>query len=215
MPSKPHPLRRISTNSLTSLARSQQDATSPSQLSFLAPALQDLVDESASLVQNTRALNRVSEALGVFNEGFGAYLYALRMGAFCVDWREGPEGGSWGEFDEQELTSGARRRVREVSVPSAARRKCLPSEARNKPSGARRTLPSKARRKCLPSAARIHSRATLPSAVSIPSGEEGTTDPSSAARLKRLPSEARVYSGATLARAYIRGGRDDRISSAS
>lgn len=195
MPSKPHPLRRISTNSLTSLARSQQDATSPSQLSFLAPALQDLVDESASLVQNTRALNRVSEALGVFNEGFGAYLYALRMGAFCVDWREGPEGGSWGEFDEHELTSGARRRVREVSVPSAARRKCLPSEARNKPSGARKNSPEQsekqvraeretnsggARRNCLPSAARTHSGATLPSAVSIPWGEEGTTDPSSA-----------------------------------
>lgn len=48
-------------------------------------------------MQNTRALNKVSEALGVFNEGFGAYLYALRMGAFCVDWREGPEGGNFGE----------------------------------------------------------------------------------------------------------------------
>lgn len=98
MPSKPHPLRRISTNSLTALARSQQSSSeSPSHLQFLAPALQDLVDESASLVQNTRALNKVSEALGVFNEGFGAYLYALRMGAFCVDWREGPEGGNFGE----------------------------------------------------------------------------------------------------------------------
>ncbi|KAI5449592.1 DASH complex subunit dam1 [Naganishia albida] len=96
MPSKPHPLRRISTNSLTALARSQQSSSeSPSHLQFLAPALQDLVDESASLVQNTRALNKVSEALGVFNEGFGAYLYALRMGAFCVDWREGPEGGNF------------------------------------------------------------------------------------------------------------------------
>lgn len=95
MPSKPHPLRRISTNSLTSLARSQQDTStsSPSGLAFLAPALQDLVDESASLVQNTRDLSRLDEALGVFGEGFGAYLYALRMGAFCVDWREGPEGG--------------------------------------------------------------------------------------------------------------------------
>ncbi|GHJ89411.1 hypothetical protein NliqN6_5813 [Naganishia liquefaciens] len=98
MPSKPHPLRRISTNSLTSLARSQQDASaaSPSGLAFLAPALQDLVDESASLVQNTRNLNALDEALGVFAEGFGAYMYALRMGAFCVDWKEGPEEGSWG-----------------------------------------------------------------------------------------------------------------------
>ena len=113
MPSRPHPLRRISTNSLTSLARSQQDpgAHSPSGLGFLAPALQDLVDESASLVQNTRNLNRLDEALGVFAEGFGAYMYALRMGAFCVDWREGPEQGSWarGECGECDATTGTKR----------------------------------------------------------------------------------------------------------
>lgn len=111
MPSKPHPLRRISTNSLASLARSQHDPThSPSGLGFLAPALQDLIDESASLVQNTRNLNRLDEALGVFAEGFGAYMYALRMGAFCVDWREGPEQGSWarGECRASERSERAR-----------------------------------------------------------------------------------------------------------
>jgi hypothetical protein len=106
MPSKPHPLRRISTNSLTSLARSQSlgdspsnPHTSPSQLSFLAPALQDLVDESASLAHNIKNLSKLHDALGTFNDSFAAYLYALKMNAFCVDWKEGPDDRSFKRMD--------------------------------------------------------------------------------------------------------------------
>ncbi|KAJ9095325.1 hypothetical protein QFC21_005691 [Naganishia friedmannii] len=106
MPSKPHPLRRISTNSLTSLARSQSlgespsnPHTSPSHLDFLAPALQDLVDESASLAHNIKNLSQLHDALGMFNDSFAAYLYALKMNAFCVDWKEGPDDRSFKRMD--------------------------------------------------------------------------------------------------------------------
>ncbi|KAJ9111252.1 hypothetical protein QFC22_006552 [Naganishia vaughanmartiniae] len=106
MPSKPHPLRRISTNSLTSLARSQSlgdspsnPYTSPSHLDFLAPALQDLVDESASLAHNIKNLSQLHDALGTFNDSFAAYLYALKMNAFCVDWKEGPDDRSFRRMD--------------------------------------------------------------------------------------------------------------------
>ena len=83
----PHPLRRISTGSLTSLARSQDRArTSPSGLDFLQPALTELVDEAATLSSNVQRLNELHDALGTFNESFAGWLYALTMNAFCVEW---------------------------------------------------------------------------------------------------------------------------------
>ncbi len=83
----PHPLRRISTGSLSSLARSQDKShTSPSGLDFLQPALMELVDESVTLASNIQQMTRLHDALGTFNESFAAYLYALKMNAFCVEW---------------------------------------------------------------------------------------------------------------------------------
>lgn len=91
-----HPLRRISTGSLSSLARSQERAhASPSGLDFLEPALTDLADEAAALTTNMQRMNEMSDALDKFNEGFAAYLYALKMNAFCVEWNEAPDANSW------------------------------------------------------------------------------------------------------------------------
>ncbi len=83
----PHPLRRISTGSLTSLARSQDRLhTSPSGLDFLQPALTELADEATTLASNIQHLNELHDALGIFNESFAGWLYALKMNAFCVEW---------------------------------------------------------------------------------------------------------------------------------
>ena len=83
----PHPLRRISTGSLSTLARSQDRAhTSPSGLDFLQPALTELADEAATLASNVQHLNELHDALGTFNEAFAGWLYALKMNAFCVEW---------------------------------------------------------------------------------------------------------------------------------
>ena len=83
----PHPLRRISTGSLSSLARSQDRAhISPSGLDFLQPALTELADEAATLASNIANLNELHDALGTFNENFAAWMYALKMNAFCVEW---------------------------------------------------------------------------------------------------------------------------------
>ncbi|RSH93450.1 hypothetical protein EHS25_007806 [Saitozyma podzolica] len=67
----PHPLRRISTGSLSTLARSQDRAhTSPSGLDFLQPAITELADEAATLSTNIQRLNDLHDALGTFNEAF-------------------------------------------------------------------------------------------------------------------------------------------------
>lgn len=86
-----HPLRRISTGSLSSLARStDKNTSSPSGLEFLQPAMTDLADEAATLAANTSQMTTLHDALGTFNEAFAAYLYALKMNAFCVEWPEAP-----------------------------------------------------------------------------------------------------------------------------
>ncbi|KAL1408223.1 DASH complex subunit dam1 [Vanrija albida] len=101
MPPQPHPLRRISTGSLSGLARSQNDATeSPSGLDFLAPALADVADEAATLATNIQRMNMLHDALGTFNEGFSAYLYALKINAFCIEWPEAPVPASWERLPE-------------------------------------------------------------------------------------------------------------------
>ena len=82
-----HPLRRLSTGSLSSLHRSQdRHHTSPSGLDFLSPAFQALNDEAAMLEKNVQQLNELHDALGTFNESFAGWLYALKMNAFCVEW---------------------------------------------------------------------------------------------------------------------------------
>ena len=84
-----HPLRRPSTGSLSSLARStDRNTTSPSGLDFLQPALSELNDEASTLASNISQLTELHDALGTFNESFAGYLYALKMNAFCVEWTQ-------------------------------------------------------------------------------------------------------------------------------
>jgi len=84
-----HPLRRPSTGSLSSLARStDRNTTSPSGLDFLQPALSELNDEASTLATNISHLTELHNALGTFNESFAGYLYALKMNAFCVEWKQ-------------------------------------------------------------------------------------------------------------------------------
>jgi DASH complex subunit DAM1 len=94
-----HPLRRISTGSLFFLARSQSQA-SPSGLDWLEPALTDLADEASTLSANIARMNELHTALERFNEGFSAYLYALKINAFCVEWNEAPDVHSWQRLQE-------------------------------------------------------------------------------------------------------------------
>jgi DASH complex subunit DAM1 len=84
-----HPLRRPSTGSLSSLARStDRNTSSPSGLDFLQPALSELNDEAATLASNISQLTGLHNALGTFNESFAGCLYALKMNAFCVEWSQ-------------------------------------------------------------------------------------------------------------------------------
>lgn len=84
-----HPLRRPSTGSLSNLARSTDRSTaSPSGLDFLQPALAELNDEASTLAGNVAHLTELHNALGTFNESFAGYLYALKMNAFCVEWKQ-------------------------------------------------------------------------------------------------------------------------------
>lgn len=85
------------------MARSQdRNHSSPSGLDFLEPALTDLADEAATLSANIQRMNDMYNALDQFNEGFAAYLYALKINAFCVEWKEAPDANSWRRL--QELT---------------------------------------------------------------------------------------------------------------
>ena len=51
----------------------------------------ELADEAATLAENISHLNDMHDALGTFNESFAAWMYALKMNAFCVEW---PQVGS-------------------------------------------------------------------------------------------------------------------------
>ncbi|OCF46034.1 DASH complex subunit DAM1 [Kwoniella heveanensis CBS 569] len=101
---RPHPLRRISTGSLSSLARSTDRAhTSPSGLDHLSSALMDLSDEAATLSANVQQMTALHDALGTFNEAFAGYLYALKMNAFCVEWPQAPNELSFQRMESLEV----------------------------------------------------------------------------------------------------------------
>ncbi|WWC95501.1 hypothetical protein V866_002365 [Kwoniella sp. B9012] len=96
----PHPLRRVSTGSLSSLARSTDRSTSsPSGLDHLTGAMVDLSDEVATLSSNIQQMTALHDALGTFNEAFAGYLYALKMNAFCVEWPQAPNEQSFSRME--------------------------------------------------------------------------------------------------------------------
>ncbi|WVR08175.1 hypothetical protein IAU60_005221 [Kwoniella sp. DSM 27419] len=104
----PHPLRRISTGSLSSLARSTDKAhASPSSLDHLTTALVELSDEAVTLSTNVQQMTALHDALGTFNEAFAGYLYALKMNAFCVEWPQAPSSVSFQRMQSIEAAEPA------------------------------------------------------------------------------------------------------------
>nr|XP_019043395.1 DASH complex subunit DAM1 [Kwoniella bestiolae CBS 10118]OCF22325.1 DASH complex subunit DAM1 [Kwoniella bestiolae CBS 10118] len=100
----PHPLRRISTGSLSSLARStDRNTSSASGLDHLTGAMVDLSDEVATLSSNIQQMTALHDALGTFNEAFAGYLYALKMNAFCVEWPQAPNEQSFSRMESLEV----------------------------------------------------------------------------------------------------------------
>lgn len=127
-----HPLRRVSTGSLSSLARSQdRNNSTASGLDFLEGALTDFADEAATLSTNMQRLGDLHDALDQFNEGFAAYLYALKMNAFCIEWPEAPDTNSWARLPELNSEGGVIRLTIE-SEPQETRRE-QPEQSRRLP----------------------------------------------------------------------------------
>ena len=60
-------------------------------LTFLQDeALPILAEETTALQDNFAQLADIQQALATFNENFAAFLYGIKMNAFCVEWPEAP-----------------------------------------------------------------------------------------------------------------------------
>ncbi|WRT69567.1 uncharacterized protein IL334_006555 [Kwoniella shivajii] len=114
----PHPLRRISTGSLTSLARStDRNTSSSSGLDHLTGAMVDLSDEVATLSSNIQRMTALHNALGTFNEAFAGYLYALKMNAFCVEWPQAPNEQSFSRIESLDVQEPSLTQPSSLMVP--------------------------------------------------------------------------------------------------
>lgn len=82
------PIRGVSSGSISARPHGD-DASTP--LSFLQEqALPILVEETAALHDNFAQLAEIQHAMSTFNESFAAFLYGIKMNAFCVEWPEAP-----------------------------------------------------------------------------------------------------------------------------
>ena len=60
-------------------------------LTFLQDeALPMLAEETTALQDNLAQIADIQHALSTFNENFAAFLYGIKMNAFCVEWPEAP-----------------------------------------------------------------------------------------------------------------------------
>ncbi|WFD28669.1 DASH complex subunit dam1 [Malassezia nana] len=84
------PIRVLSGSMRTShVGRSHPSVVTP--LTFLEDeALPILAEETAALQANMADMADIHQALGTFNESFAAFLYGIKMNAFCVEWPEAP-----------------------------------------------------------------------------------------------------------------------------
>lgn len=80
------PLRRVSRGSISALSQSRGASATP--LSFLEGALGNLADETSILSANLEELTSIHDSLNTFNEGFGMFLYGLKVAAYCIEWSE-------------------------------------------------------------------------------------------------------------------------------
>lgn len=83
------PIRVLSGSTLNShVGRSSQRPT-VTPLSFLEEeALPILAEETAALHANLADMADIQQSLSTFNESFAAFLYGIKMNAFCVEWPE-------------------------------------------------------------------------------------------------------------------------------
>lgn len=58
-------------------------------------ALEELSDSMATLDSNMQQLQTVHESLSRFSESFSAFLYGIKMNAWCVEFSEAPSGESF------------------------------------------------------------------------------------------------------------------------
>lgn len=82
------PIRVLSGSTLSSHAgRSHRPTVTP--LTFLEDeALPILAEETAALHANLTDMADIHQSLSTFNESFAAFLYGIKMNAFCVEWPE-------------------------------------------------------------------------------------------------------------------------------
>ncbi|PWN18466.1 hypothetical protein BCV69DRAFT_314661 [Microstroma glucosiphilum] len=100
------PLRRISRGSISALSSSRggpnSSSSSSTPLSFLEGPLGNLADETSILSSNLAELAEIYEALNVFNEGFGGFVYGLKVAAYCIEWAEAPQEENFENAKERE-----------------------------------------------------------------------------------------------------------------
>ncbi|KAL1716759.1 DASH complex subunit Dam1-domain-containing protein [Schizophyllum commune] len=116
------PLRRVSTNSLFRLSRSQAYPDAPEDLGFMEPAISELSDEMDTLQTHIEGLRHLSETLSTFNESFASYLYVMEMNGLTTDWPQMPTDASF----EQERKREA---MRAIAAREAARAKAAAAAA--------------------------------------------------------------------------------------
>ncbi|WFD03996.1 DASH complex subunit dam1 [Malassezia obtusa] len=105
------PIRRISSGSFAFGSRSQSHAATP--LSFLQDeALPMLAEETSALHENLAQMTEIEGALRTFNESFAAFLYGIKMNAFCIEWPEAPS--------EENLARARRRTADPATAPNPA-----------------------------------------------------------------------------------------------
>ncbi|CAO1637371.1 unnamed protein product [Parajaminaea phylloscopi] len=118
------PLRRVSRGSISALSQSRGTSSTP--LSFLEGALGNLADETSILSSNLEDLASIHDALNTFNEGFGMFLYGLKVAAYCIEWSEAPQEDSFARAQE--------RKAREKSAPRYSTGSRIPQYTHGRPS---------------------------------------------------------------------------------
>lgn len=71
-----------------------------------------LAEETSALHENLAQMTEIEGALRTFNESFAAFLYGIKMNAFCIEWPEAPS--------EENLARARRRTADPATAPNPA-----------------------------------------------------------------------------------------------